>query len=187
MLSGQSRSVPHGCPCSGLTCRRSGTGIAALQILPARVGPTGRKWRRRGGTLDAPSTAKSGGEMKVLRLMLIALTAAVATFCAAAAESHSTNTNRPDCTVVSEVAIEHAPTRQPVQSRINSAKPITMQCVQHGAMSSWRSIAASHPSDYVEHGGGLNACGCHFNRKTGACHCHQDRGCGCECQPARCP
>jgi hypothetical protein len=41
--------------------------------------------------------------------------------------------------------------------------------------------------DALEHGGGLNACGCHFNRKTGACHCHQDRGCGCECQPARCP
>ena len=36
------------------------------------------------------------------------------------------------------------------------------------------------------HGGGLNKCGCHFNRKTGECHCHQDRGCGCDCQPSRC-
>ena len=36
------------------------------------------------------------------------------------------------------------------------------------------------------HGGGLNKCGCHFNRKTGECHCHQDRGCGCECEPSRC-
>lgn len=36
------------------------------------------------------------------------------------------------------------------------------------------------------HGGGLNSCGCHFNRSQGTCHCHQDRGCGCECQPARC-
>lgn len=39
----------------------------------------------------------------------------------------------------------------------------------------------------VEHGGGLNACGCHFNRKTGECHCHRPRSCGCECQPATCP
>lgn len=37
-----------------------------------------------------------------------------------------------------------------------------------------------------EHGGGLNKCGCHFNRKTGECHCHQPRGCGCDCQPAYC-
>lgn len=37
-----------------------------------------------------------------------------------------------------------------------------------------------------EHSGGLNKCGCHFNRKTGECHCHQTRGCGCECQPASC-
>lgn len=40
--------------------------------------------------------------------------------------------------------------------------------------------------DVLRHGGGLNACGCHFNRKTGECHCHQARGCGCACQPATC-
>ncbi len=33
------------------------------------------------------------------------------------------------------------------------------------------------PSSEVEHGGGLNECGCHVNHKTGECHCHQDRGC----------
>lgn len=38
-----------------------------------------------------------------------------------------------------------------------------------------------------EHGGGLNACGCHFNRKLGTCHCHRDRGCGCTCQSSACP
>ena len=36
------------------------------------------------------------------------------------------------------------------------------------------------------HGGGLNSCGCHFNRKTNTCHCHRNRGCGCECQPSSC-
>ena len=40
--------------------------------------------------------------------------------------------------------------------------------------------------DMLAHGGGLNGCGCLFNRKTGECHCHRDRGCGCECQPNRC-
>lgn len=48
-------------------------------------------------------------------------------------------------------------------------------------------IAVFHLTSTAEaHGGGLNRCGCHFNRKTGQCHCHQDRGCGCDCQPARC-
>lgn len=49
-------------------------------------------------------------------------------------------------------------------------------------------IAAPSGDDAVlyAHGGGLNKCGCHFNRKTGECHCHQDKGCGCECQPSRC-
>lgn len=46
---------------------------------------------------------------------------------------------------------------------------------------------SSLTGDEVAHGGGLNACGCHFNRKTGECHCHQSRGCGCACQPATCP
>lgn len=47
-------------------------------------------------------------------------------------------------------------------------------------------IAWLNSTDEVEHGGGLNACGCHFNRRTGECHCHQRRGCGCPCQPASC-
>ncbi len=41
--------------------------------------------------------------------------------------------------------------------------------------------------DETSHGGGLNGCGCHFDHKTGLCHCHQPRGCGCACQPAECP
>jgi hypothetical protein len=45
-------------------------------------------------------------------------------------------------------------------------------------------LGASVPA--FSHGGGLNTCGCHFNRKTGRCHCHQDGGCGCACQPNRC-
>jgi hypothetical protein len=36
------------------------------------------------------------------------------------------------------------------------------------------------------HGGGLNKCCCHFNRKTGECHCHRPRGCGCACEPPFC-
>jgi hypothetical protein len=36
-------------------------------------------------------------------------------------------------------------------------------------------------TDELSHGGGLNRCGCHFNRTTGVCHCHQPRGCGCDC------
>ncbi len=53
----------------------------------------------------------------------------------------------------------------------------------------WRKRARQNLSDAgesLEHGGGLNTCGCHFNRKTGECHCHQPRQCGCECQPAEC-
>lgn len=52
----------------------------------------------------------------------------------------------------------------------------------HGSGPAW--VATD---DEVAHGGGLNACGCHFNRKTGECHCHQARGCGCACQPPSCP
>jgi hypothetical protein len=35
------------------------------------------------------------------------------------------------------------------------------------------------------HGGGLDRCGCHHERRTVRCHCHRDRG-GCECRPDRC-
>jgi hypothetical protein len=38
----------------------------------------------------------------------------------------------------------------------------------------------------LAHGGGLNACGCHFNRRTGECHCHRPRTCGCACDPPEC-
>ena len=38
----------------------------------------------------------------------------------------------------------------------------------------------------LAHVGGLNACGCHFNRKTGECHCHRPFACGCECEPSWC-
>ena len=48
-----------------------------------------------------------------------------------------------------------------------------------------KSISDDKKSD-SEHGGGLNACGCHFNRKTGECHCHRPRACGCSCQPYTC-
>jgi hypothetical protein len=47
-------------------------------------------------------------------------------------------------------------------------------------------LAVAWAVPVLAHGGGLNKCGCHFNRKTGVCHCHQDRGCGCACQPERC-
>lgn len=40
--------------------------------------------------------------------------------------------------------------------------------------------------ELLEHGGGLNRCGCHVNRKTGECHCHQPKGCGCSCQAPSC-
>lgn len=35
-----------------------------------------------------------------------------------------------------------------------------------------------------DHGGGLNACGCHGGKK--GCHCHRPGGCGCACEPASC-
>lgn len=53
----------------------------------------------------------------------------------------------------------------------------------------WRKRTRQNLSDAgaeIEHGGGLNACGCHIERKTGTCHCHQNRGCGCDCQPVDC-
>ena len=34
-------------------------------------------------------------------------------------------------------------------------------------------LLAATASDLLAHGGGLNAEGCHFNRKTGDYHCHR--------------
>ena len=43
------------------------------------------------------------------------------------------------------------------------------------------------PASVSAHGGGLNQCGCHFNRKTDECHCHrQSANCGCECDAPSC-
>ncbi len=41
----------------------------------------------------------------------------------------------------------------------------------------------STPVLSLAHGGGLNKCGCHMNRKTKTCHCHRAPygGCGKEC------
>jgi hypothetical protein len=47
-------------------------------------------------------------------------------------------------------------------------------------------LGSALPTAASAHGGGLNACGCHVDRKTGECHCHRPRGCGCPCQPAAC-
>jgi hypothetical protein len=47
-------------------------------------------------------------------------------------------------------------------------------------------VLMTAPGAAWAHGGGLNACGCHFNRKTGECHCHRPRTCGCTCEPPSC-
>jgi hypothetical protein len=47
-------------------------------------------------------------------------------------------------------------------------------------------LSCAVPAAALAHGGGLNACGCHFNRKTGECHCHRPSGCGCACEPPKC-
>jgi pimeloyl-ACP methyl ester carboxylesterase len=44
-------------------------------------------------------------------------------------------------------------------------------------------LEAALATPVLADGGGLNACGCHFNRKTGECHCHRPRTCGCACEP----
>jgi hypothetical protein len=46
-------------------------------------------------------------------------------------------------------------------------------------------VALTFAAPAFAHGGGLNKCGCHFNRSTGECHCHQPNGdcsCACSCQ-----
>lgn len=61
--------------------------------------------------------------------------------------------------------------------------PRTIVAVGVGLFLGWSnaSAGAATPAaveaDDVEHGGGLNKCGCHINHETGECHCHQDRGC----------
>ncbi|SRR6266851_697193 len=47
-------------------------------------------------------------------------------------------------------------------------------------------LAGALTAPALAHGGGLNACGCHFDHQTGECHCHRPRGCGCPCQPPGC-
>jgi hypothetical protein len=43
-------------------------------------------------------------------------------------------------------------------------------------------VALAFASPALAHGGGLNHCGCHFNRSTGQCHCHRPNGdCSCTC------
>ncbi len=41
-------------------------------------------------------------------------------------------------------------------------------------------------SDSLAHPGRLNKCGCHFERKTGECHCHREASCGCKCESPSC-
>src|SRR6266850_291605 len=47
-------------------------------------------------------------------------------------------------------------------------------------------LAVALTTPALAHGGGLNACGCHFDHQTGDCHCHRPTGCGCPCQPSSC-
>jgi len=47
-------------------------------------------------------------------------------------------------------------------------------------------VAGALTTPALAHGGGLNACGCHFNHQTGECHCHRPSGCGCPCEPPGC-
>jgi hypothetical protein len=69
----------------------------------------------------------------------------------------------------------------------SSSPTLIANCQFDGALDegTWSEVL-DQAGDEVFHGGGLNACGCHFNRQTGECHCHQSRGCGCACQSAAC-
>lgn len=63
----------------------------------------------------------------------------------------------------------------------------TILAVAVGLFLGWSNASAGTGiTGDLEHGGGLNNCGCHVKRSTGDCHCHQDRGCGCSCQPPSC-
>lgn len=67
-----------------------------------------------------------------------------------------------------------------------SASSAAITCTESLSAVDLADIAWLNSTDEVAHGGGLNACGCHFNRRTNECHCHQPRGCGCACQPFNC-
>ena len=55
------------------------------------------------------------------------------------------------------------------------------------ALTVFEPLTFTESADFLyAHGGGINKCGCHFNRKTNECHYHQNKGCGCECQPSSC-
>jgi hypothetical protein len=80
------------------------------------------------------------------------------------------------------LSLEHAMTSRPAKLLFSMALMLSLAASMPRA-----TPAACAPGGSPQHGGGLNACGCHFDRKTGLCHCHRPRGCGCACQPVGCP
>ena len=69
---------------------------------------------------------------------------------------------------------------------ISTVAPADITSVPAWSLSRVSSDDALDVEAFFDHGGGLNKCGCHVDRKAGTCHCHQNKGCGCTCQPARC-